>query len=137
MIRHDELMRYLDGELPPERAREVEKALETSTELRREYTVFRRLKEDLADMGAVMETNGTVWNEVNRRLTRPVGWILFLVGAVVWIGYGVFAYLTGGDAMWEKLATSVVVIGLSMLLLSALVDRWRDLKTDPYKGIQR
>ena len=137
MISHDELMRYLDGELPAERAREIEAALETSTELRREYIIFRRLKHDLQEMGARMEPERTVWDAVSRRLTRPVGWTLFLAGALIWVAYGVYTYLTGAVAMWEKLATSAVVVGLAMLLISALVDRWRDLKTDPYKEIQK
>lgn len=137
MIHPDELMRYLDGELPAERAREIEAALETSTELRREYALFRRMKHDLADVGKHMETDGAIWEAVNRRLTRPVGWGLFLAGAVIWLAYAVFTYLTGADALWEKLAASAVVVGLSMLLVSVLVDRWRDLKTDPYKEIQR
>lgn len=137
MISHDELMRYLDGELPPERAREVEAAMDSSTELRREYVIFRRMKTDLQDMGAAMQPERTVWDAVNRRLTRPVGWVLFLAGAAIWVGYGVFTYLTGAEALWEKLATSAVVVGLGMLLVSALVDRWRTLKTDPYKEIQR
>jgi anti-sigma factor RsiW len=130
-------MRYLDGELPPERAQAVEHALETSTELRREYTIFRRMKVDLHEMGGRMEPEKTVWGAVNRRLTRPVGWLLFLTGAVIWAAYGVYTYLTGAEALWEKLATSAVVVGLAILLLSALVDRWRDLKTDPYKEIKR
>ena len=137
MIQHDELMRYLDGELPPERARAVEEALEESTELRREYMIFRRLKTDLHDLGAAMDTTDTVWDTVNRRLTRPFGWGLFIAGAVIWVAYGTFAYLTGADALWEKLATSAVVVGAALLLVTALVDRWQDLKTDPYKEIQR
>lgn len=137
MISHDELMRYLDGELTPERARAVEEALETSTELRREYVIFQRMKADLHEMGAQMQPERTVWGAVNRRLTRPLGWVFFLAGAVIWTAYGVYTYLTGAEALWEKLATSAVVVGLGMLLISALVDRWRDLKTDPYKEIQK
>lgn len=130
-------MRFLDGELEPERARAVEAALEESTELRREYVLFSRMKDDLHDLGASMEAERTVWGAVNRRLTRPLGWLLFLVGAAAWVGYGVYTYLTGGTAIWEKLAASAVVVGLAMLLLSVMIERIRDLKTDPYREIQR
>lgn len=137
MIGHDELMRYLDGELPPERARAVEAALEGDTELRRELAVFRAMKVDLAEIGERMGTKQTVWGEVNRRLTRPVGWVLVLVGAAIVVAYGAYAYLTGADALWEKLATSAIVVGLGMLLLSTFIDRYHDLKTDQYREIQR
>ncbi len=137
MITHDELMRYLDGELPPDRARRVEEAMEASTELRREYTVFRRMKTDLEDLGGLMDADRTVWTKVNQRLTRPVGWVLFLIGLVVWVAYGVYTYLTGANAMWQKLATSAIFVGLAILLLTAVVDRVRDLKTDPYREIQK
>ncbi len=137
MIGHDELMRYLDGELDPDRSHAVEEALERSTELRREVAVFRRLKVDLNELGASMDERPTVWTELNRRLTRPVGWTLFVAGALVWVVYGVFSYLTGAEALWEKVATSAVVVGLATLLLTAAVDRLRDLKTDPYKELRR
>jgi anti-sigma factor RsiW len=137
MIGHDELMRYLDGELDSERSRAVEEALERSTELQREVAVFRRLKVDLNDLGASMDDRPTVWSEVSRRLTAPVGWALFLAGALVWVAYGVYTYLTGADALWEKVATSAVVVGLATLLLHAALDRLHDLKTDPYKELRR
>lgn len=137
MITHDELMRYMDGELDAERSRAVEAALETDTELRREYVIFRRMKSDLEEMGSDMRTSVTTWEAVNRRLTRPLGWILFLTGLVVWLGYATYAFLTGPEAMWEKLALSAVVVGVGMLFLSVVIDRLRDLKTDPYKEIQR
>ncbi|NIP80860.1 MAG: hypothetical protein GWM90_17240, partial [Gemmatimonadetes bacterium] len=105
--------------------------------LRREYTVFRRMKTDLEDLGGLMDADRTVWTKVNQRLTRPVGWVLFLIGLVVWVAYGVYTYLTGANAMWEKLATSAIFVGLAILLLTAVVDRVRDLKTDPYREIQK
>lgn len=137
MIGHDELMRYLDGELTGEQERAVEEALARSTELRRELAIFRGMKTDLQQLGGDMAGTTSVWGGVHRRLTRPVGWALFLAGMLVWVGYGVFTYLTGADALWEKLAMSAVVVGLAILLVSALADRYRDLKTDPYKEIQR
>ena len=137
MITHEELMRYLDGELPPERARAVEQAMEQSTELRRDYAVYSRMKADLESMGERMGEAGAAWDTVSRAIARPMGWILFVTGAVVWLAYVVYAYLTSAEAMWMKLATSAVVVGLAMLLLSALLDRLRDLRTDPYREIQR
>lgn len=137
MIGHEELMRYLDGELEPEQRRAVEEALERSTELRRELAVFRGLKTDLRDMGANMGARKSVWDDVNRRLTRPLGWTLVLLGAIAWIGFGAYTYLTGADALWEKLAGSAIVLGLVILFASVALDRHKDLKTDPYKEIQR
>lgn len=137
MITHDELMRYIDGELPADRVAAIEGALAVDTELRREYEIFRRMKADLSEMGNDMRTAATVWDRVNRRLTRPVGWILLLTGLTVWVAYAVYAFLTGPEAMWEKLAIGAVVIGAGMLFLSVAIDRLRDLKTDPYREIQR
>lgn len=137
MITHEELMRYLDGELPPDRARAVEEAMEESTELRRDYVIFGRMKSDLNALGAHMRTETGSWERIERRLTRPLGWTLFVAGVLVWLAFGIYTYLTGATALWEKLAASAVVIGLAMLLASALADRWRDLRTDPYKEIER
>jgi anti-sigma factor RsiW len=137
VIKQDELMRYIDGELPPERASAVEAALAKDTELRREYVIFQRMKADLVEMGSDMRTQRTAWDSINRRLTRPVGWVLLLAGLGVWVAYAVFAFITGPEAIWEKLAVGAVVVGLGTLFVSVAVDRLRDLKTDPYKEIQR
>jgi anti-sigma factor RsiW len=137
VITHDELMRYIDGELPPERARAVEATLASDTELRREYVVFRRMKSDLEAMGGAMRTETGVWETVNRRLTRPAGWILVLAGVAFWLVYAGYVFFTGPEAVWQKLATSAVAIGVVLLFLSVVVDRVRDLRTDPYKEIQR
>jgi anti-sigma factor RsiW len=137
VITRDELMRYLDGELSPDRVGAVEAALETDTELRREYVLYRRLKSDLEELGSEMRTPSTAWDRINRRLTRPMGWILFLAGLGVWLVYAVYMFVTGPEALWEKLAVGAVVVGLGILLLSVVVDRVRDLKTDPYKEIQQ
>lgn len=137
MITHDELMRYLDGELPPERMRAVEEALESDTELRRECALYRKMKSDLADLGTDMGPHGTVWDVVNRRITRPVGWILFLTGLAVWVAYAAYQFVIGSEALWQKLGTSAIIVGLVMLALSAVIDRLQDLKTDPYRGVER
>ena len=137
-VSHEELMRYLDGEVGPEERRRIEATVESSTELRRELTVYRAMKDDfqslkLSDGGP----DGSVWNAVNRSLARPLGWLLFVVGSLVWAAYGVWVYLTSPSFLWQKLATGAVGIGMLVLLASVIWERYRVWLTDPYRDIQR
>ena len=111
--------------------------MERSTELRREYIVFSRMKSDLQRLGEEMSTTDTVWDSISGRITRPIGWILFVAGALIWSTYAVYEFINSPGAVWEKLTTAAIVIGLAMLLLSAVIDRLIDLKTDPYREIER
>ena len=43
-VTHEELMRYLDGEVAPDERNRIEASVESSTELRREVAVFRAMK---------------------------------------------------------------------------------------------
>jgi len=74
---------------------------------------------------------------VNRQLTRPLGWVLLVVGTVFWVGYSVYVYLASPAFLWEKVATSAIVIGVLLLFISVIWDRYRDWLTDPYRDIQR
>ena len=49
-VSHEDLMRYLDGELSPEERARVEKQISTSTEMQREVAVFGKMKEDFRTM---------------------------------------------------------------------------------------
>jgi anti-sigma factor RsiW len=132
------LMRYLDGELPPEERRKVEDALERSTELRRELTLFRTLHEDLSgisfDRAQLPES---VWARVNRRLARPIGWLLVGTGIALWTIHAVYLFLTSGADPWEKVATSAIVIGVLILLASVIHERYLEYLTDPYRRVER
>jgi ferric-dicitrate binding protein FerR (iron transport regulator) len=131
-------MRYLDGELPPEERRRFEAAMEASTELRREAAIYRALREDLT---AVSFERGvgrdSVWGRVNRRLTRPIGWLLLIVGVAVWVGYVVYEFFASPAPSWQKMATSAVVIGVLLLFASVIYERYRELLTDPYRHVER
>ena len=136
-VTHEELMRYLDGEVGPEERSRIETSVEASTEIRRELAVYRAMKDDLQtlklnDGGP----NGSVWYAVNLHLTRPLGWILLVVGALVWAAYGVYVYLASPAFLWQKLATGGVGIGILLLLASVIWERYRVWLTDPYRNIQ-
>ena len=136
-VTNEELMRYLDSEVGPEERNRIERSVESSTELRRELAVYRAMKNDLQTLKLNGGSNGSIWNAVNRNLTRPIGWVLLIVGSLVWAAYGIYLYLNSEAFLWEKLATSGVGIGILLLLTSVIWERYRVGLTDPYKDIQR
>ena len=137
-VTHEELMRYLDGEVGPEERSRIERSVEGSTELRRELAVYKAMKDDLQTLKLTNGAHhGSIWNSVNRQLTRPFGWALLVVGSLVWAAYGIYTFLTSPAFLLEKLATSAIVIGILLLFASVIRDRYREWLTDPYRDIQR
>lgn len=137
-ISPDDLMRYLDGELSPEDRSRVDTELGSSTELQRELAIFRSLKSDFQDLNFHRDMHqNSVWDRVNAHVNRPMGWIFFVVGLVVWMTYGAYVFATSAASALEKLATGAVAIGILMLLTSVIWDRYREWGTDPYKDVHR
>ena len=137
-VTHEQLMRYLDGEVGPEERGRIEASVETSTELRRELAVYRAMKDDLQTLKLNEGgPNGSVWNAVNRHLARPFGWVLFVVGTLVWAAYGVYVYLASPSFLWQKMATGAIGIGILVLLASVIWERYRSWLTDPYRDVQK
>lgn len=135
---HEQLMRYLDGELSPEERRRMKAAIDTSTELQRELAIFGSMKEGLAGLSFQPRPRGTsLWDQVHRRVSRPVGWILLLAGCAVWTGYGAYVFYTAPGDLLEKLSTGAVVIGILLLLVSVIQEQYRDWLEDPYKDVHR
>ena len=137
-VSKEELMRYLDGEMPPEQRVRLDAELERSTELKRELAIFRAMRTDFQGLSFDPGTYPkSVWDQVNASVTRPIGWILITVGVIVWTAYGAYVFTTSPANPWEKLATGAIVIGILTLLASVIWDRYREWGTDPYKGVHR
>ncbi len=130
-------MRYLDGELSPDERARVEGQISASTELQRDVAVFGKMKEDLRAMSFAGSEGPSVWERVNRRLTRPAGWVLIVSGSLVCTVYGIYLYVISAANLLEKLASAAIVIGVLMLLGSVIYERYRDWLTDPYRDLQR
>jgi len=137
-VSSDDLMRYLDGEMPPEERAQVDAELAASTELRRELAMFRALKSDFQQLSFhPAEYRESVWDRVSERVTRPIGWILVAMGATAWMSYGAYVMATAPTDPWEKLATGAVAIGILMLLASVIWERYREWQNDPYRDVHR
>lgn len=136
-VTNEELMRFLDGELEPSEHARVEQEMARSTELQRELAIYRALQSDFRDLSFAVHRGDSVWDAVDRRLTRPVGWILFTGGAVLWLGYGAWVFGTSTADPWKKLAVAALATGFLILLGSTIFERVRGWRTDPYKDIER
>lgn len=137
-LSHDDLMRYLDGELPPGEHARIEARVAASSELQREVRIFRAMKAGFQELTFQPDTHHrSVWDQVNRRLTRPIGWLLVIVGAAAWTAYGTYVFTVSPADPWEKLATAAIVIGILMLLAGVIGERYREWLTDPYRDVHR
>lgn len=137
-LTHDDMMRFLDGELPPAEHARVEAAIAASTELSREAAIYRAVKGGFRDLSFHPGTyHRSVWDRVDQQLTRPIGWLLLIVGSAVWTGYGAYVFALSPIDPWEKMAAGAVVIGIVMLLASVIWERYREWLTDPYRDIYR
>ncbi len=137
-VTHEELMRFIDGELAPDELGRVEDEVRRSTELQREVALYRAMKQDFEDLSfQAGERRVSVWNEVDRRLTRPIGWILIVGGTVAWLAYGVYVFVVSPGNPWEKLGAAAIVIGILLLLASVIAERYRDWLHDPYRDVYR
>ena len=137
-ITSEDLMRYLDGELPPEERQRVDQELGLSTELQREVAIYRSIKEGFQELSFhPADRYHSVWDQVNARLTRPIGWALLVVGTLAWLSYGAYVFAASPVDPVQKLATAAVAIGILMLLASVIWDRYRDWQSDPYRDVYR
>lgn len=137
-ITHDDLMRFIDGELPPEDQVRVEAQVSGSSELQREVAIFRAMKGDFQELSFHEATyHRSVWDEVNAEVARPIGWLLVIAGALVLMVYGAYVFATSPVDPWEKLATGAIAIGILMLFASVIWERYREWDKDPYRNVHR
>jgi anti-sigma factor RsiW len=136
-VSHDDLMRLLDDEVTGDEEARIRGALASSTELRRELALYEALRNDVRGLSVDVERPESVWDAVNRRVTRPIGWILVILGSVVWMGFGAWVFATSAADPVEKLAVAALAVGFLILLGVTIFERMVELKTDPYRDIQR
>lgn len=137
VVTNEDLMRLLDDEVDPDERVRLEQALEGSTELQRELALFRALKDDVQGLSYGVDRPGSTWDAVNRRLTRPVGWVLIVLGGLLWLAYGAWVFATSAADPVEKLAVAALAVGFLILLGVTIFERMVEYRTDPYRDIQR
>ena len=127
---------YADGELDANEARGVEAHLAVCTECTRELALIRTLG---GAMKASLEAppNGSVWMRVHRRVTTPIGWLLFVGGFATWTVLALIEWFQAGSLSVRWLATTGIGVGVVLLGAGIGYEQYRAWKTEPYKNVER
>ncbi len=141
----DLLMGYLDNELSDEQKRQFEEHLSGCSECKEELKEFRRLKA-ITDEVTLVEPEDKIWQDywsgVYNRIERGVGWIVFSVAAILLTIYGGFKMIEEmiKDPDIEtmlKVGLLALIVGLAILFVSVLRERFYFWKRDRYKDVRR
>lgn len=132
----ERLSAYADGELPAEEARRVEQHLRGCTECARELTLIRTMGGAMRSIAAEPPRR-SVWDAVHRRITRPIGWLLFVAGVIVLGVLALIEWFREGAFDLEWFATTAVGVGLALLVVGIGYEQYQEWKTSPYKDIQQ
>ena len=138
----DELlvMAYVDDELTPEIRAELEERLANESLLARQVVEYQRL-EVLSRQCAPPEPADHEWARLERgrgrRGASGLGWVLFCLGGVGLIGYGIYQIYHSEMGMTGKVLCSSLLAGFLLLLVVRLRDRLHILPFDPYTEVRR
>ena len=76
-------------------------------------------------------------NDTSVQTSRGFGWLAFIAGMLVLLGYVVYEYAIDESVeLGVKLAALALVVGLFGLFLSVLRQRFIARKTDKYKDVE-
>ncbi|MCD6451494.1 MAG: zf-HC2 domain-containing protein [Acidobacteria bacterium] len=132
---------YLDGELSKEDEERLLRHLEVCPKCRNSLEELKRLKEVASKMKLTeppKEIWDSYWERISNRITRGIGWILFIIGAALIAGYGIYQFATEpATSAFVKLCTFAIIVGFALLLVSVLWERIKEAKTDKYKGVYK
>jgi len=132
---------YIDGELKGSDLKKVEGHLAECPRCQKLVGDYQRLKEVTAKMKfkePPQEIWDSYWQRVFQQITRGLGWVLFVVGAVAIAGFGVYEFATDPavEAL-QKLIVFAIFVGLGLLLISVIWERVKASKADKYKEVER
>ena len=139
------LMGAVDHELTASEWNEFNQLTENNSEFRKEWEQYKKLKEVTQAMKLKTppkETWDNYWMNTYNKIERGIAWIVFSIGAIILITYGLFKAVEAiiADPQLEgiiKIGIIAVLLGLVILLVSVAREKLIIRKSDPYKEIQR
>ncbi len=135
------MMASLDGEISAEDRAELESHLAECADCKREFDELSELSELVGEIELPRPSQEDMmkyWPSVYAKIERGAGWGLVVIGALIWVAYGVFLFITDPTiGSMTKFLIALPVVGVLMLLISVVRERVNVSKTERYKEVER
>ncbi len=139
------LAAYLDGELPPETKKQVERHLAGCAECSAELEEMRRIRNLLSQIEPPKLPDiywKTYWSGIYNRIERAVGWILLSVGTIILMAYGLYMafekfFTDPSISIVQKIGVGALGLGIIVLLVSIIRERIFAAKHERYSQVER
>lgn len=134
-------MRWLDRELSAQEAESYQAHVRECDECRRELASLGRivrLTDELKLRAPDDEFWKGYWESVYRRSERRLGFVLLAAGVLALLGYGIYRALTS-PALWsyQGISVALILVGLVVIFVSVVRERYHESKSDPYQEVER
>ena len=132
---------FIDGELTQREQQRVRLHCEACEACNMELQELRSLRQRVGD-ARLSDVGQDLWretmNDTTVRTTRGTGWLLFIGGLLVAVGFGVYELVSSDSSMSlvEKLVVGGVYGGLLLIFISVLRQRLIERKSDKYKDVE-
>jgi predicted anti-sigma-YlaC factor YlaD len=134
-------MRLLDGEMSAEEAAAYESHLRGCDVCHREMKSLGRVvrfSEELKLRVPEDEFWKGYWESVYRRSERGIGFVLLIGGLLALTGYGIFRAVTSPHFLtYEGISITIVLVGLAIIFISVVRERYHESRNDPYREVER
>lgn len=134
-------MGYIDGELSQEEKARLEAHLKECDKCQQSLAEYKKLREVSSTM-RFKEPKDAIWDKqwhrIANTLTRGISWLLIAVGIAIIVGFAIYQFIQepGVDAI-VRVAIFALFTGFFLLLVSILIERIKEYKTDKYKEIDK
>jgi hypothetical protein len=139
------LENYFDNNLSEEENKELINLINSNKTLQTEFEEQKRIKEVLSKMSLKnpsREAWDNYWLGIYNRLERGIAWIILSVGAVIVLSFITINIVEGlletnNIPLFYKAGIFLLMIGVVILFVSVVREKFFTYKNDKYKEIQR
>jgi anti-sigma factor RsiW len=134
-------MRLLDGELGEGEKEEYEDHVKGCEDCRQELKEIGRIVEltnDLKLRAPDEEFWARYWDSLFRRMERGTGFVLLIAGILALAVFALFRAVRSPQFLtFQGIAVAVILLGVIVVFLSVVRERYHESKRDPYKGVEQ